>query len=100
MKKIFISQPMRGKTDDEIKFDRLKAVEWVKGYFKDEEVEIIDSFFERAPVNEKPLWYLGESLKLLSYADAVYFVDGWNSARGCNIEHVCAKEYGIDIIHE
>lgn len=30
MKKIFISQPMRGKTDDEIKFDRLKAVEWIK----------------------------------------------------------------------
>ena len=100
MKKIFISQPMRGLKDDEIKFERLKAIEWIKGYFKDEEVEIIDSFFEKAPVDEKPLWYLSKSLELLSEADAVYFVDGWNSARGCNIEHVCAKEYGIEIIHE
>ena len=100
MKKIFISQPMRGLKDDEIKFERLKAIEWVKGYFKDEEVEIIDSFFEKAPVDAKPLWYLSKSLELLSEADAVYFVDGWNSARGCNVEHVCAKAYNIKIIHD
>lgn len=100
MKKIFISQPMRGKSNDEIKFERLKAIEWIKGYFKDEEVEIIDSFFENAPVDMKPLWYLSKSLELLSEADAAYFVDGWNSARGCNVEHVCAATYGIEIIHE
>ena len=67
---------------------------------EDEEVEIIDSFFENAPVDMKPLWYLSKSLELLSEADAAYFVDGWNSARGCNVEHVCAATYGIEIIYD
>ena len=41
------------------------------------------------------LEYLGESLKLLARADIAYFAPGWNEARGCKIEHVCAEEYGI-----
>lgn len=53
MKKLFISQPMRGKTD--------------------EEIEVIESFFESAPANATPLWYLGESLKLLGTADFAVF---------------------------
>lgn len=64
----------------------------------DENVEVIDSFFQRAPVDAKPLWYLGESLKLLATADVAYFAPGWRKARGCKIENLCAKEYGIPII--
>lgn len=63
-------------------------------------MEVIDSFFEKAPVDAKPLWYLGESLKLMAEADVAYFADGWNEARGCKIEHTCAVEYNIDRIEE
>lgn len=94
MKKLFISQPMNGKTDEEILKEREHAIELAKRYLG-EDVVIIDSFFQSAPVDAKPLWFLGKSIELLSTADVVYFANGWKEARGCRIEHECAKEYGI-----
>lgn len=99
MKKVFISQPMNGKTDETIKEERQNIVDAiVREYGKD--VEIIDSFFEAAPYNAKPLWFLGKSLELLSAADAAFFADGWGKARGCKLEHDAAQAYGIEIIHD
>lgn len=99
MKRIFISQPMNGKTDDEIKLERQKIVDaCVREYSND--IEIIDSFFEGSPHDVKPAWFLGKSIELLSTADAVYFADGWNNARGCRIEHQVAVDYGIKIIND
>lgn len=99
MKKLFISQPMRGKTDEEILAERERAIRIAEKQVG-EPVEIIDSFFRSAPADAKPLWYLGESLKLLATADVAYFAKGWNEARGCKIEHTCAVEYNIDRIKE
>ena len=99
MKKLFISQPMRGKTDEEILVERERAIRIAEKQVG-EPVEIIDSFFQSAPADAKPLWYLGESLKLLATADVAYFAKGWNEARGCKIEHTCAVEYNIDRIEE
>lgn len=99
MKKLFISQPMRGKTDEEIIAVREKAIKSAEELIG-EPVEVIDSFFQSAPVDAKPLWFLGKSLELLSTADVAYFAEGWNEARGCRIEHECAKEYNVDRIEE
>ena len=99
MKKLFISQPMKGKSENEIMKEResaIKRAELVIG----EEVEVIDSYFtedEPQGVNSG-LWWLGTSLLLLATADIVYFAQGWDKARGCKIEHACAEEYGIRII--
>lgn len=93
MKKLFISQPMRGKTDEEIKKERAKAIEKAS-----ELVGVIGSFFEKAPAGAKPLWFLGKSLELLADADVAYFAPGWKDARGCIIEHNCAISYGIKSI--
>ena len=97
MKKLFISQPMRGKTDAEILAERSNAIQAAKDSVKDE-IEVIDSVFQDAPVDATPLWYLGESLKLLATADVAYFAPGWDKARGCKIENLCAKEYGVHVI--
>lgn len=97
MKKLFISQPMKGKSDEEILAERetaIKKAEEIVG----EPVEVIDSFIENAPEDARPLWFLGKSLELLSTSDVAYFAPGWKDARGCKIEHECAKEYGIDRI--
>ena len=59
MKKLFISQPMRDKTDEEILAEREKAVKVAKEMLN-EEVEVIDSFFQKAPHDAKPLWYLAK----------------------------------------
>lgn len=99
MKKLFISQPMRGKTDAEILKEREMAIASAQK-FLGEEVEVIDSFFQSAPVDAKPLWFLGKSLELLSEADVAYFAKGWEEARGCRIENTCAIEYGITVIED
>ena len=98
--KLFISQPMRDKTDDEIKEERKRIIETVKKIFPTEKVEVIDSFFEGAPHDATPLWFLGESIKLLGQADFVYFAKGWEKYRGCRLEHQCAEEYGIKYVIE
>ena len=99
MKKLFISQPMRGKTDAEILAEREKAIASAERHLG-EKVEVIDSFFQNAPAEAKPLWFLGKSLELLSTADVAYFAKGWENARGCRIENTCAVEYGITVIED
>lgn len=98
--KIFISQPMRNKTDAEIQAERAKAIDECRAYAActGEKAYIIDSIIEED--SESPLWYLGESLRLLSGADAAYFVRGWSENRGCRIEHMACSEYGIRIIND
>ena len=98
--KIFISQPMKDKTDEEILLERQVAIDSVKEKFPGEEIEVIDSFFRDAPHDARPLWFLGKSLELLSTADVAYFCKGWENARGCKIENTCAIEYGITVIED
>ena len=89
MKKVFISQPMVDKTDDQIKEERQKAIEVCKERLG-EDVEIVDSFFEGAPHDASPLWFLGKSIQLLSTADIAYFTKGAAKYRGCNAEYLLA----------
>ena len=96
MYKIFISQSMRGLSADEITAKRGEIIATINDIFKDD-YEIIDSYF--ADYNPEkgciPLKYLSKSLELLADADIAVFAQGWESARGCRIEHECAKQYGI-----
>lgn len=100
MKRLFISQPMRGLSDEEI----LKARKEIAKRAEDaigEPVEVVESFFaDFKPEENIPLAYLGKSIGLLSTADVAYFGGDWKSARGCKIEHLCALEYGIAVIVE
>ena len=100
MIKIFISQPMKDKTNEQIEAERKRAVETIKKEYFDDEVEIIDSFFKGAPHDARPLWFLGKSFELLSTADVAYFIKGWDKYRGCKMEHTAALEYGIRVVTE
>lgn len=102
MKKLFISQPMRGLSDEEI----LRVREEIKERAEiatGEKVELIDSFISEYPgeINKStPIWYLGKSIQFLAQADIAYFGGDWRNARGCKIEHEVAKNYGIKIIED
>ena len=97
MKRLFISQPMRNKTDEEILAEREKAVRVAKEMLG-EDVEVIDSFFQEVP-HDAPFWYcVGKSIELLATADVCFFCAGWEMYTGCRIEYICANEYGIPII--
>jgi hypothetical protein len=97
--KAFISQPMKDLSNEEIRAEREKAIASLKEKYGDD-IEIIDSFFENAPHDAKPLWFLGKSIELLSTADVAYFCKGWENARGCRIENTCAIEYGLEVIED
>ena len=96
--KVFISQPMNGLSDEEIKQEREKIKIFLNKKFYYCDVEIIDSFFENAPHDAKPVWYLGESIKLLSTADLLYLAKDWENARGCKMERMVAVNYEIPIL--
>lgn len=96
MIQLFISQPMRGRSDEEIIAEREYAKLAAERILK-QGVEVLDSFFQSDDM--KPLEYLGESLKLLAEADWAWFCEGWEQARGCKVENLCAREYGIPILH-
>ena len=98
MKKLFISQPMKGKTQEEIFATRDKAVASAERELG-EPVEVIDTVFAAGPPN-KPLCYLAKAIEALAGADVAYFAKGWQSALGCRIENECAVQYGILTIED
>lgn len=99
MKKVFISQPMKWRSDSEILAARQRALDKVRDRLG-EEVEMLESFFQAMPTDAKPLWFLGKSLQVMAQADLVFFAEGWQNMRGCRIEHQCAVDYGIETMYE
>ena len=93
--KLFISQPMQGKSIEEIFAEREEAAKEATSLVK-RDMEVIDSYIQDAPEGAKPLWFLGKSLELMSDADVVYFAEGWQKARGCRCEYECARAYADD----
>lgn len=106
MKKAMLSQPMAGKTSEEIAVTRERAI----AALKEQGYEIVNTLFddewhtnealEKVGVVHIPLCFLGQSLEHMSMCHAVYFCKGWESARGCRIEHEAEKAYGLEIIYE
>ena len=106
MRKAMLSQPMAGKTDEEIIATREKAISVLQecGY------EVVNTLFtdewyskeamESRGVVQIPLCFLAKSLENMSLCHAAYFCKGWEKTRGCKIEHEAAVAYGLDIIYE
>ncbi len=90
---VFISQPMNGKKTEEIEYERNQFVKDLKKYLG-EDINILNTIFHFTE-DVPSLVYLGRSIEVLAKADLAVFMDGWNDARGCRIEHQVAKDYGI-----
>ena len=104
--KAMLSQPMAGKSDQEIIATREHAIHALKskGYeivntlFTDEWYS--DDSMKKRGVVQILLCFLAKSLENMSLCHAAYFCKGWENARGCRIEHEAAKAYGLTIIYE
>lgn len=100
--KIFISQPMKDRTFDEIEIERNVMIHVIGCVYPDEEIEVIDSLFSDEDVQEGEtvgaLWFLGESIKAMDKADLVVMAVNWQHARGCQIEHEIAVDYDKRVI--
>lgn len=101
-----LSQPMAGKTEQEINETRDRAIKTLKslGYdvintlFTDEWYS--DESMKKRRVQNIPLCFLAKSLESMSLCDTVYFCRGWEQTRGCRVEHDAAVAYGLKIIYE
>ena len=95
--KVMISQPMRGKTEEQIREERKAIIE----KFNNMHIEVIDTIFTDEPPKDcnVAVYYLGKSISAMKDIDAIYMDDGWREARGCRIEHQVAQEYGIKILY-
>lgn len=101
MIKIFISQPMGGRTDEEILLEKAAIIKELQVCYTGQRFEILDSFIEDAPsVKNKSLFYLGKSIEILSQADMAVFSIDWENYRGCVIEYECCKAYNIPTIYQ
>ena len=110
-KNIFISQPMSGKSEEEILATRQKEIEKIHQFFDadGEQVNIIDSYIDDATRNEFQgrmgdainwdIYWLSQSLQKLALADTIWLCDGWGHSKGCNVELECATQYGLDIVY-
>ena len=104
--KAMISQPMAGKTKEEISTTRERAVKVLKtmGYdvvntlFTDEWYS--EDSIKKRGIENRPLYFLAKSLESMSLCNAVYFCNEWESTRGCKLEHEAAIAYGLNIIYE
>lgn len=96
MKKLFISQPMRGKTPDEITAERERLITQAKKLFPGG-IEVLDTYYKDFDGNR--VEFLGRSIGDLGKADVAIFAPGWENFTGCRCEHTVCHEYDISHIH-
>lgn len=94
--KIMISQPMRCKTEEQIRSEREELVKKLTGQGH----EVVDTVFDDFSKGKAtPLHYLAKSIEFLANVDCLVCMQGWENARGCRIEEQCAREYGKFIMY-
>lgn len=101
--KIFLSLPMSGRTDKEIRnqIDEMERMIIESGLFEGEEIEFVHNLDNDVDPNgcldlkHEPLLYLGEAIRKMAFCDAIALGKGWKTARGCNTEYNTALRYGI-----
>jgi hypothetical protein len=105
-KKAMISQPMKGKTPEEISETRERAISFLtERGFKFVNTLFTDEWYSQKSMAARgvvqiPLCFLAKSLENMSLCHVAYFCKGWEQARGCRIEHDTAVAYGLEIIYE
>lgn len=95
MKKLFISVPMRDRTDEEVLSD-MKVLKDYAEYYFGTELEVLDTF--KAPdinTGNISVHCLGRSIQYLSQADFYIGFKDPGTARGCYIENQIIELYGF-----
>lgn len=104
--KAMLSQPMAGKSEQEIVETRNRAI----ASLEEQGYEVVNTLFtdewysqenmEKRGVVQIPLCFLAKSLENMSLCHAAFFCKGWENARGCRIEHDAAIAYGMTVLYE
>lgn len=97
MKKLFISCPMKGRTEENIRKSMEKMHKIAEIVF-DQELEVIPTYIEDNPPknNNQAVWFLGKSIQMLSEADYFIGIEWCDFYKGCSVESDVAKKYEIE----
>lgn len=104
--KLFISVPMTGRSDKEIKNHIEDIKKAANRYFVKTEVEFVDNLendFDPdrcVDLKEPRIGYLAEAIKKLAYCDGIIMGNGFELSSGCCCENNIAEEYDLDIYYE
>ena len=101
-RKLFVSLPMAGRTEEEITKEFYRLIDVAGSYF-DEDFDVVDTIEHEGPEEDLEgdslrLYYLGKSIQRLAEADVAIFGEGWTKARGCRIEREACRLYNITVI--
>ena len=99
MKRLFVSVPMKGRTEEEIK-KSIKKMHKIAETITGEDLELIDSYVEHKPPQDckSRIWYLSKSIEKLATADILICIRDRYEWNGCYIESEIAQRYGIRTI--
>lgn len=106
---VFISQPMNGRSLNEIVDERAKILDDLYialGLPDSRELNIVNpierdiktdgerfEFLGYSVDNPPRVWWLGEAIQEMAAADIFVFGPDWHYARGCNVEKVVYENY-------
>lgn len=98
--KVFISQPMGGRSLTEILKERKEIINYLETVYEEEGVDVIDNIsinkdYITNTMNHPGLWYFAESIKLMIGVDFVLFAKGWEDSAGCRLEREVTKVFGF-----
>ena len=94
--KLFVSLPMRGHEDDEVRAVMLDIKQFIENEYN-KTFDLIDTLIVEEPPDDviNNNYYLGRSIQKLSTADICVFHPDWKSSPGCIIEHMVCAMYDI-----
>lgn len=97
MPNLFVSLPMRGRDEIDIRNEMENLRELVEEDY-DVEFDLLDTYEHGNPPDDilhGNMWYLAKSIEMLTMADFVIFAPGWKNASGCIVEHMICALYDI-----
>lgn len=100
MKKLFVSCPMKGRTEENIK-NSIEKMHKIAEIVFEENLELIDSYIPKVPTTgNEGVWMLGRSIQMLAEADYFIGIDSYSAMfSGCMIEGEVARKYGIRSVY-
>ena len=98
---VFISQPMVGLTNDELKKYRSKVLGMIQRRYPTEKINLINPPYPYYPHgHNESVWALGKSLEYIAQADLVFFSKYREISYMCSLQHAICRYYNIPIASE
>ena len=110
MKTVFLSLPMKNRTDEDIKQTIKSMARIILAMYPGEDIQFVDNFSsshsftneDEDEAKNKSLLYLGEAIKKMAKCDYIAVIENHNcelyNYRGCYIEAEVARKYGLHFI--